>query len=1683
MPGSIPPLSICFFSHSSQLAGAERSLLELITELIRDHETICSVVLPDNGPLKEKLEQVGASTLIIDYSWWCDFNRPTIQEINSRLNHSLKQLLERIKEELIKLNPDVVFTNTMVIPWGAVTASLLGKPHVWFVHEFGELDYDFKFYLPFQRILAIIGESSNLVLANSNAVRRTLFGKTHDKRMVTINHHIDIPCDTSGQEDRHNYFIRADSTKLIITGVIAESKGQEDAILAVKELVQRKKDIELIIMGGHSPWYLGELKKIVRDENLEEDVRFHEFCENPYSVVSQADIVLVCSKYEAFGRVTAEAMLLKKPVIGTRSGGTTELIKEEYNGLLYEPGNYIELADKIHYLIEAKEKIREFGENGFKFAKENFTRQEYGGKIYQLLKDLKTTSNPSSSPYLHFIADRMLDLQATFRSREEVLTAERERFIRETARLQAIMTDQQALLLEIRQEVDELQQSMKDERQAFAEKEAEFNRIVAEKGLLNQELQQLQSTVEQKSEQLAEQEVTLLRIYQSHGWKALAVYYRVRNGLVPEGTHRRVLAKKLFHAVLSLPRMCSVERLGFWRFVRSLYRKLPLSYEEKQKLKSRFFTRTKFLTENTQAYKYWYQHQGQFLEQQPETETRQISRTPNASELWFPVASGTPQVSIIIPVYNELDFTLRCLKSIQDNPSTASAEIIVLDDASKDDTSKILPSIPGIRYIRNQDNLGFLRSCNRVASEARGEYLVFLNNDTEVQENWLDHMIAVFERERIGIVGAKLIYPNGRLQEAGGLIWSDGSAMNFGRDDDPRKPAYSYLRDTDYCSAACIVIKARLFQEVNGFDELFAPAYYEDVDLAFKVRAKGYRVLCQPAAKVTHFEGGTCGTDLCNGVKSYQQINAKKFLTKWSEVLKEHYSPENGDLVLAKDRFSVGRCLFVDVWPTPDMDAGSIYTIYLVKLFQHFSYKVTFFPGNTTRHFGKYTEDLQQMGVECLYEPFVTSLGKYLEHNGHYFDVVVLCRAAQAIGYFDDVHVYCPKAKVIFHTVDLHFLREERAARIRDSAEELKRALQLKKDELDICRKANCTLVPSVVEASLLAKEVPSAYVECFPFSPGLPGRKKSFVTRQNIGFLAGYLHEPNVDAITYFVREIWPHISERLPHVQFLMAGSNMPESVSCLAGDRVKAIGYVEDLAQFMENCRLTVAPLRFGAGIKGKVITSLAHGVPVVASPLAVEGMGCEHGVHLLVAETIAEWTESVTKAYTNKDLWEYLSDNGLALMRETYSLEAGFPRLQTLLHRLECPLPTDLESSKKALKSSPNPSNGLREITVIEKPIPDEVPRNALEAEIDKVRAIAFYLPQYHPIPENDKWWGKGFTEWTYVTRAKALFPGHYQPHLPSELGFYDLRLEEVREAQAVLAREHGIYGFCYHYYWFGGKRLLDRPLSEMLTSGRPNFPFCICWANENWTRRWDGRDQEILVKQEYSPGGDLTFIQELIPFLSDHRYIRVKGKPLLLVYRTESLPNAKRTAEIWREESIKAGIGDLYLCRVESFSAAEPESIGFDAACQFPPLLIGSPELDPVSVFNGTDSSLFKGKMFDYRGLAQQALNSEVYYKRFFGVTPSWDNTPRRGNNAYMWLNNSPGTYEDWLVRAVKNTLVLHHGQERLIFVNAWNEWGEGCHLEPDQYYGRASLEATRRALRDTGFEVLGMAVEHGHKQR
>lgn len=363
----------------------------------------------------------------------------------------------------------------------------------------------------------------------------------------------------------------------------------------------------------------------------------------------------------------------------------------------------------------------------------------------------------------------------------------------------------------------------------------------------------------------------------------------------------------------------------------------------------------------------------------------------------------------------------------------------------------------------------------------------------------------------------------------------------------------------------------------------------------------------------------------------------------------------------------------------------------------------------------------------------------------------------------------------------------------------------------------------------------------------------------------------------------------------------------------------------------------------------------------------------------------------------------------------------------------------------------------------------------------VRVVAFYLPQFHPFPENDLWWGKGFTEWTNVTKAGPQFIGHYQPHLPADLGFYDLRVPEVRKEQVEMAKAAGIDAFCYHFYWFSGKRLMERPLDEMLDDKTIEMPFCLCWANENWTRRWDASENEILIAQRYLPGDSVASLQAMEKYLRDPRYISVDGRKIIIVYRPQHLPDSSVWMDEWRSYARTSGIGELYLVCALTHGNWEYSKYGFDAGVEFPPHNIGSHAGTSVMAHLGFKSK-FKGTCVDMEDMAEFYLNRDRGNQQnvFRTVYPSWDNTARRKERAFVTLNGIPENYEYWLHRAITATQLDFPDKDRLVFINAWNEWAEGCHLEPDLMFGHGFLEATRRARagsRLTDWPAVGLPAE------
>jgi lipopolysaccharide biosynthesis protein len=366
-----------------------------------------------------------------------------------------------------------------------------------------------------------------------------------------------------------------------------------------------------------------------------------------------------------------------------------------------------------------------------------------------------------------------------------------------------------------------------------------------------------------------------------------------------------------------------------------------------------------------------------------------------------------------------------------------------------------------------------------------------------------------------------------------------------------------------------------------------------------------------------------------------------------------------------------------------------------------------------------------------------------------------------------------------------------------------------------------------------------------------------------------------------------------------------------------------------------------------------------------------------------------------------------------------------------------------------------------------------------SDFTDIRLIAFYLTQFHPTPENDEWWGRGFTEWTNATKAQPQFPGHYQPHLPTDLGFYDLRLRKTRHDQIEMAKSYGVDGFCYHYYWFSGKRILHEPLDDMLADPDSDMPFCLCWANENWTRRWDAAEHEILISQKYTKDDDLNFIKDLIPTLKDKRYIHVDGAPFIIVYRPQHLPNARKTAKIWRDYCASVGIPKIHIACAFSHGNWDYKQFGFDGGVEFPPHNMVKHGLRDEMLTNED----YKGYVFDYKDVAEMYLDRKygAELNGFRAVFPSWDNTARTGARATIGLNGTPENYEFWLTQAIKKTKQDFPENERLVFINAWNEWAEGCHLEPCRKYGHSFLEATLRAKKNSstlkGFSHVGIPLE------
>jgi GT2 family glycosyltransferase/glycosyltransferase involved in cell wall biosynthesis len=634
-----------------------------------------------------------------------------------------------------------------------------------------------------------------------------------------------------------------------------------------------------------------------------------------------------------------------------------------------------------------------------------------------------------------------------------------------------------------------------------------------------------------------------------------------------------------------------------------------------------------------------------------------------------------PDVSIVIPLYDHAGLTAAALRSIRDHTEAGSYEVILVDDSDDAPTKALLERVRGARVIVNDSNLGYRRSVERGAEAARGRWLVLCNNDIEVQPAWLKTLLECGESHPdIAIVAPKYLYPDGSLAEAGGIIWRDGTGVNYGRGDHPESCHYEYRRDIDYGSAAALLVRASFWRDAGGFDGRFDPMYYEDTDLCFEARRRGLRVVYEPRAQVIHDEGATAGVDVTAGYKRHQEQNRPKFVEKWHELLEaEHLKADQASDWLAANFRRRARVLVIDHRvPTWDRDSGSLRMRGMLDALIELGCHVSLLPDNGAPT-PPYTRELQRMRVEVLYgDDLPTALARI----GPDVSLVILCRAEFANRWLERVRTSAPSAPVVFDTVDLHWLREARRAALGAGANggALPRGVAaLRKLELDVIRAADATLVVTDSERRQVLQDVPGAKVFVVPNVNQVRADVLPAGGREGVLFVGGFEHLPNIDGARALVGDVMPLVWRDLPDVPVKIVGPDPPESVSALASSRVDVAGWVPDLDPLLDSARVLVAPLTYGAGLKGKVTQALAHGLPVVTTSVGAEGLDAVDGEHMLIAEAPADLAARVLRVLLDDGLWDRLSRSGQVLIADSCSPEVVRERLRAVLEELRCAQP--------------------------------------------------------------------------------------------------------------------------------------------------------------------------------------------------------------------------------------------------------------------------------------------------------------------------------------------------------------------------------------------------------------------------
>lgn len=624
-----------------------------------------------------------------------------------------------------------------------------------------------------------------------------------------------------------------------------------------------------------------------------------------------------------------------------------------------------------------------------------------------------------------------------------------------------------------------------------------------------------------------------------------------------------------------------------------------------------------------------------------------------------------PQTSIIIPVFNKVEYTFQCLRSLLREIDFARTEVIIVNNASMDATAQLLARFRGlVTVINNTENQGFVDACNQGAAAARGKHLVFLNNDTVVLPGWLHHLTETIEgNAQIGAVGSLFLYPNGQVQEAGAGVWQNGAAFHYGwggSEDDRR---YNFAREVDYCSGASLLIRRELFEQLGGFDGRYAPAYYEDVDLCFGVRSLDYKVVYQPMSRIIHYEGATAGRDTANCYKRYQAINRAKFVEKWQRTLERENLPEDAARLdeAANRKRAAQIIVFDERIPTPDRDAGSARMLFILKSLTKWSRPV--FVPLSRSHDIEYERLLWKEGIETAHHIDYPCLLKTRK-----FHAAVLSRPLVAEAMLEEIRRADSQIKTVFDMVDAYFVRLAREYDVTADERALKESERYREIETRLARACDLVWCASSEDKQAVLRAVPAARIEVVPTIHPLHTRVRGFAEREHLLFIGNLAHRPNADAVHYFMRDIFPLVKRSLPGVKLNIVGDNVTTEIAAYASGDIQILGYVPAAAPLFQNSRLMIVPLRYGAGVKGKLGESLSYGLPVVTTSVGAEGIGLTDGVEALIADEPEDFAAAVVRAYEQKELWERLAEHGYRHIEKHFTPEVVAQIINTSVKEL-------------------------------------------------------------------------------------------------------------------------------------------------------------------------------------------------------------------------------------------------------------------------------------------------------------------------------------------------------------------------------------------------------------------------------